>query len=470
MFGEGRLVWTSPDGLTWTPAELPFEAPYVHAEISAIAVGEWGLVAVGSRDPRRREDAGTCPVGNGGEDYSFWPDAAVWTSTDGLNWDSVTDASLGGPWGQQINDVAEIGARLVAVGSVEAGPLDPSESRDPPRAGIDPAEVGRRTAVWTSVDGASWSRVPHDPAVFGAAPCVAMHKVVAGGPGLVAIGIEYPEGATSGWWDEGRRTVVWTSVEGQTWTRVPEEQHGLGGWPAGWPSRVVNIGGELIALDGPDMRTSVDGVTWDAVTSPIAAGPAEVLAECQEARNARDFDAVTAAGSVHRSCIQPWRSELESSPIGHSVRLRGRAPDPRRRWSGALFGGAGDENRTRTVSLGNCWPPPRRRRSEPGFGALVQSSCSQRATKPRSVHRAVNWAAPTGANCGDALPSRGLCWASVPGGPLTSGEGKRNGGRQLRNCWVPDPAPDQARRPRRPRRHACGRGGRPPRPPLTLPA
>ncbi len=276
-YGEGRVVGTSPDGLTWTPTQLPFEAPYVNVEIHGIAVGEWGLVAVGSRDPGRREDAGICPsdyaqADEGGAFYSIWPDAAVWTSTDGLTWDSVTDASLGGPWGQQINDVATIGTRLVAVGSVEAGPLDSGESQDPPPSGVDPAQVGRRAAVWTSVDGTSWSRVPHDPAVFGAAPCVAMHKVVAGGPGLVAIGIEYPEGATSDFWDEGRRTVVWTSVDGQTWTRVPDEQlHGLDFDVQYTPSRVVNIGGELIALgrdfDGAGAPwTSVDGLTWQRLT------------------------------------------------------------------------------------------------------------------------------------------------------------------------------------------------------------
>ncbi len=44
--------------------------------------------------------------------------------------------------------------------------------------------------VWTSVDGINWSRVPHDEAVFEAPPRpeLLMNSVTAGGPGLVAVG------------------------------------------------------------------------------------------------------------------------------------------------------------------------------------------------------------------------------------------------------------------------------------------
>ena len=41
--------------------------------------------------------------------------------------------------------------------------------------------------VWTSVDGITWSRVPHDEAVFGGAE---MYSVTVGGGGLVAVGDE----------------------------------------------------------------------------------------------------------------------------------------------------------------------------------------------------------------------------------------------------------------------------------------
>jgi hypothetical protein len=45
-------------------------------------------------------------------------------------------------------------------------------------------------AVWASVDGITWSRAPHDEAVFGARPkpVLEMSSIIAGGPGLVAVG------------------------------------------------------------------------------------------------------------------------------------------------------------------------------------------------------------------------------------------------------------------------------------------
>lgn len=51
--------------------------------------------------------------------------------------------------------------------------------------GREPSPNGLIQVVWTSVDGITWSRVPHNAAVFGAA---GMTSVTAGGPGLVAVG------------------------------------------------------------------------------------------------------------------------------------------------------------------------------------------------------------------------------------------------------------------------------------------
>ncbi len=49
-------------------------------------------------------------------------------------------------------------------------------------------------AVWTSPDGITWSRVPHDEAVFGGEADAGMSTVTAGGPGLVAVGASGCEG------------------------------------------------------------------------------------------------------------------------------------------------------------------------------------------------------------------------------------------------------------------------------------
>ena len=47
-------------------------------------------------------------------------------------------------------------------------------------------------AVWTSPDGFTWSRVPHDEAVFGGAGEQKMVSVTGGGLGLVAVGYDSP--------------------------------------------------------------------------------------------------------------------------------------------------------------------------------------------------------------------------------------------------------------------------------------
>lgn len=232
---EGAL-WTSPDGLAWTPvndpdgaiagsdASIP-DAP--DAVINDVTVGGPGFIAVGGR--------GGAP--------------AVWTSTDGLRWtpaDALDGAFDEGVW---IGSITVGGPGFVAVGAVAGG------------------------NVWTSVDGTEWSRVPHDPAVFRGESYGSMSIVFAGGPGLVAVGGESAAADES--LGERFRTVLWTSVDGQTWTRLPEEQHGLDGYAR----RVVDTGSEFIAVGSrrgdAAIWTSVEGLTWDSITDESFGGPKE---------------------------------------------------------------------------------------------------------------------------------------------------------------------------------------------------
>ena len=48
----------------------------------------------------------------------------------------------------------------------------------------------QEAAVWTSPDGITWSRVPHDETVFGGDGIQHMTSVTVGGPGLVAVGAD----------------------------------------------------------------------------------------------------------------------------------------------------------------------------------------------------------------------------------------------------------------------------------------
>jgi hypothetical protein len=79
--------------------------------------------------------------------------------------------------------------------------------------------------VWTSPDGFTWSRVPHDEDVFatgGESYSAGAHQeqmlsVTAGGSGLVAVGFDSIDHCG---WD----SAVWTSPGGFTWSRVPDER------------------------------------------------------------------------------------------------------------------------------------------------------------------------------------------------------------------------------------------------------
>ena len=64
---------------------------------------------------------------------------------------------------------------------------------------------GPNEAVWTSPDGISWSRVPDD-AVFSGAGNQEMSSVTVGAPGLVAVGSDQSGGDAD--------VPVWTSPDG----------------------------------------------------------------------------------------------------------------------------------------------------------------------------------------------------------------------------------------------------------------
>ena len=249
-------VWTSVDGFTWS--RVPHDEAIFGtggALMFDVTVGGPGLVAVG------------------GEGDFFAPsDGVVWTSVDGLIWSRVPhdEAVFGGGW---ITSVTVAGPGLVAVGSVNAD--------NEPDYG-----TGGDAAVWTSVDGITWSRVPHDDAVFGGADKQWIDSVTVGGPGLVAVGTD-----GKGWWDysSGLVAAVWTSVDGIAWSRVPHDDEVFGRLDYESDHERSNEGMTSVTAVGPGLVavgvswysshagvwTSVDGITWSrggGVMTEVAEG------------------------------------------------------------------------------------------------------------------------------------------------------------------------------------------------------
>jgi len=188
-------------------------------------------------------------------------DAGVWTRAEGQDWERVPhdEAVFGGPGKQVMNAVAAGGPGLVAVGYAEEAD----------------GELGG-AAVWTSANGLIWERVPHDEVVFGGPGMREMTGVAAGGPGLVAVGIERPTGGESGEADG----AVWTSADGRNWLRVPDDA-GVFSGPGNQEPYAVAVGGVGLVAVGYDdavssvasdqgwdaaVWVSVDGVNWERVT------------------------------------------------------------------------------------------------------------------------------------------------------------------------------------------------------------
>lgn len=218
-------VWTSPDGITWSPVDDQAEAlgGAGSQRIETVIAAGPGFVAVGSDET----------------------DGAVWTSTDGRAWSRVPDPDgvLGGPGDQRIEDIVARPGGLVAVGG-------------------DSDETQGDIAVWLSSNGLDWTRVPTDEALAPGTGQIAL-GVAAGGPGLVMVGLaEYRDSSVA---------AVWTSPDGLAWTRVPHDGSVFGGENgsamtavSAWDRGLVAVGQDN-AFDGsPDAAAwfSLDGLTW----------------------------------------------------------------------------------------------------------------------------------------------------------------------------------------------------------------
>ena len=248
---EGNAaVWTSPDGFTWTrvPHDEAVFGGEGHQRMVSVTVGGPGLVAVGFDAPAGNEEG----------------DAAVWTSPDGFTWSRVPhdEAVFGGESRQMMLSVTAGGPGLVAVGS-DGHPDDHFDEQ------VD--ESAADAAVWTSPDGFTWTRVPHDEAVLGGPGQQRMVSVTVGGPGLVAVGSvtgEYRKGQY-----ENSDAAVWTSPDGFTWTRVPHDPM-VFAMSANAYFKTAEEQMLSVTVGGPGLVavgfTGIDDAGWDAAvwTSP----------------------------------------------------------------------------------------------------------------------------------------------------------------------------------------------------------
>lgn len=155
-------LWTSSDGLTWKPV-ADAAGTFGSASISALVKGGPGWIVGGS------VTSGAAP-----------PSDAIWSSPDGRTW-TRADLVSAAP-GSGITALIAGGKKALAVASGQDG-----------------------TTVFASQDGVHWQEAKNAP------------------PGILSYGnptIAAFEGGFTGFLDEGGETAIWSSPDGLTWTRV----------------------------------------------------------------------------------------------------------------------------------------------------------------------------------------------------------------------------------------------------------
>jgi hypothetical protein len=235
--GSDAAVWTSTDqGENWSMSEALELRGVGATRIRDLVSNGSELIAVGSTGAHVRRDA------------------AVWTSSDALDWRRMDAAAFQAPGQQEMFAATAVGDRLFAVGSTnELGDID--------------------AAVWLLESGI-WTRLSTEPfAQTG-------HEVmldVGGGGGLplVAVGCEDPVERCDVGQSPGSDAAVWTSGDGSSWERVSSGGGRFVGEGQQTIWALTTYRGDFVAvgsrggargdLDG-GVWTSADGVRWRAPT------------------------------------------------------------------------------------------------------------------------------------------------------------------------------------------------------------
>jgi predicted Ser/Thr protein kinase len=174
-------------------------------------------------------------------------DASVWSSDDGRGWARETAAAFLGPEGsdQEMWGITEFSRGLIA-------------------AGWDDRDGDPDAAFWLH-GRHGWS----EPVILPASGEQVVKAIVAGGPGLIAVGSTGSVGSED--------AAIWTSKNGSKWRTRP----GLFAPGSQRLTGVVAYGSGFVAVgsDGPSKQadvavwTSSDGLTWKRSTGEALTGP-----------------------------------------------------------------------------------------------------------------------------------------------------------------------------------------------------
>jgi hypothetical protein len=245
---NGATTWAY-DGTTWqqAPEQDSLHVDYAAGGMNAVVAVDGTFVAGGFSDDPLHNTA----------------TAAVWRSSDGLDW--TLDANTGGVFdGGRIWSMAEKNGTVVAVGTngdVIYGPAGAwywTSASGWQKAQIGPTADGAMAAVtagpngfvavgkngedlgasvWTSADGKSWTAVADQPSFHYGLQALRMQSIVAGPTGYLVGGWRSDVAKGSG--------VLWRSTDGTTWTDPEWQTTFSGGQITGvalTPERAIAVG------------------------------------------------------------------------------------------------------------------------------------------------------------------------------------------------------------------------------------
>jgi hypothetical protein len=189
----------------------------------------------------------------------------VFTSPDLATWVALDMSAFAADGAVSLNGVASRGPDSVIVGGTYTAPSE--------------------AAVWRSVDGVTWQRVP-SPSFSSPDGDLRMVKVAATPSGYVAVGSLNDSSA-----------VVWTSVDGSAWQRVDSpafrsERDLVMRTVASGPHGYVAGGGALGETISGVVWLSPDGATWERVELPPAEDAASTMLVWGVASSAHGYVAV----------------------------------------------------------------------------------------------------------------------------------------------------------------------------------
>jgi hypothetical protein len=213
-FSENGVVWTSPDGESWTRLDDPV---FIESRITGVAAGPNGLVAVG----RAWIDDGV----------GYPP--AVWTSPDGATWTRVPHDEDVFAGNTCCTRVTLHGETYVAAASVLNGlwvwiSVD-GTTWEGKRIGpgdwvhdIVASDIGivltTGPQIWFSPDGETWTSTAELPPLEGAPPCLGqwVGHIAPVENGFAAVGARCDSGSGSS------QAGMWVSADGIAWTLVSD--------------------------------------------------------------------------------------------------------------------------------------------------------------------------------------------------------------------------------------------------------